>query len=225
VEIIGESLRLRGFSADAATCIAKPQKSSTIAVYESKWRKFTVWCGAREIDPLHPTIPQVASFLLALHAENLKPSTIDGYRSAIATTIRATGGPDLGHDPQLTSLIKSLYLQNPVTRPQPPAWNLAFVLRVLMSAPFEPMDIVPLKFVTLKTAFLLAFATASRRSELHAFLEEGLGIPPIGGQLLFILILHLSPKLESHQGPLLSHCQLWLVLGDLSLRMILYYVR
>ena len=30
---------------------------------------------------------------------------------------------------------------------------------------------VPLKFVTLKTAFLLAFATARRRGELHALLE------------------------------------------------------
>jgi hypothetical protein len=137
-----------------------------------------VWCSEREIDLLHPTVPQVASFLLALHAEGLKPSPIDGYCSAIATTICATGGPDFGHDPQLTSLIKNLYLQNPVTRPQPPAWDLSFVLRALMSAPFEPLDIVPLKFVTLKMAFLLAFAMASCRSELHAFLEEGLEHTP-----------------------------------------------
>jgi hypothetical protein len=111
VEIIGEALRFRCFSAEAAACIANLQISSTIAIYESKWRKFAVWCSEQKIDPLHPTVPQVASFLLDLHAEGLKLSTIDGYHSAIATTIRATGGPDFGHDPQLTSLIKSLYIK------------------------------------------------------------------------------------------------------------------
>jgi hypothetical protein len=44
----------------------------------------------------------------------------------------------------------------------------------LQGAPFEPLDIVPLKFVTLKTVFLIAFATARRRGELHALLETGL---------------------------------------------------
>jgi hypothetical protein len=172
VEIIGGALRDRGFSEETASCISQPQKPSTLAIYESKWRKFTVWCSQREIDPITPSVPQVADFLLSLHnTDNLKPGTIDGYRSAIATTIRAVGGPDLGHDPQLTSLIHNFYKQNPTRRPTPPTWDLSFVLRALQCAPFEPIDVVPLKFVTLKTAFLLAFATARRRSELHALLE------------------------------------------------------
>jgi hypothetical protein len=37
-----------------------------------------------------------------------------------------------------------------------------------MEEPFEPMDRASLKFVTLKTVFLVALATAQRRSELHA---------------------------------------------------------
>ena len=78
----------------------------------------------------------------------------------------------------MTGLIQNLYKHNPVLRPQPPQWNLAFVLRVLQQAPFEPIDIVPLKFVTLKTVFLLAFAAARRRGELHALVEQGMEHTP-----------------------------------------------
>jgi hypothetical protein len=92
--------------------------------------------------------------------------------------VKAVGGCDLGHDPQLTGLIHNLYKQRPTVRPQPPQWNLSFVLRTLQGPPFEPLDIVPLKFITLKTVFLLAFATARRRGELHALLETGLSHSP-----------------------------------------------
>jgi hypothetical protein len=46
------------------------------------------------------------------------------------------------------------------------------VLRALMEEPFEPMDRTSLKNITLKTVFLVALATAQRRSELHAFSYE-----------------------------------------------------
>jgi hypothetical protein len=38
------------------------------------------------------------------------------------------------------------------------------VLRALMEEPFEPMDRASLKYVTLKTVFLVVLATAQRRS-------------------------------------------------------------
>jgi hypothetical protein len=201
VEVIGDSLRDRGFSAAVASCIAKPQKSSTIAVYESKWKKFVGWCGTKQVDSLHPSVPIVAEFLLSLYQiDHLKPSTIDGYRSAIASTIRAIGGPDLGHDPQLTGLINNLYKQNPVTRPQPPGWDLSFVLNALRAPPFEPIDIVPLKFVTFKTIFLLAFATARRRGELHALLETGLEHAPFWTSVTIYTDPTFVPKTKVQPG-------------------------
>jgi hypothetical protein len=44
------------------------------------------------------------------------------------------------------------------------ARTLPLVLRALMGCPFEPMDKVSLKYLI----FLVALATAQRRSELHA---------------------------------------------------------
>lgn len=58
---------------------------------------------------------------------------------------------------------------NPSIRQLAPNWNLPLVLLVLTKEPFEPLDQAELKFLTLKTVFLLALASAARVSELHSF--------------------------------------------------------
>jgi hypothetical protein len=50
--------------------------------------------------------------------------------------------------------------------------DLSLVLRALMEEPFEPMERASIKYVTLKTVFLVALTTAQRRSELHALSYE-----------------------------------------------------
>jgi integrase len=53
-----------------------------------------------------------------------------------------------------------------------PPWDLALVLRALREPPFEPLCSCDTKYLTLKTVFLVAFATAARRSELHALSKD-----------------------------------------------------
>jgi hypothetical protein len=43
-----------------------------------------------------------------------------------------------------------------------------------MEEPFEPMERASLKYITLKTVFLVALATAQQRSELHALSYENI---------------------------------------------------
>ena len=50
--------------------------------------------------------------------------------------------------------------------------DLSLVLQGLTRGPFEPMHLAPLKFVTLKTVFLLALASGRRRGEIHALLAN-----------------------------------------------------
>jgi len=54
-----------------------------------------------------------------------------------------------------------------------PPWDLQLVLQGLTGPLFEPMAVAPLKFVTLKTVFLLGLASGSRRSEIHAWTKRG----------------------------------------------------
>lgn len=49
-----------------------------------------------------------------------------------------------------------------------PVWDLALVLQALRSAPFEPLAGAGLRDLSLKTAFLLAMASAKRVGELQA---------------------------------------------------------
>ena len=48
------------------------------------------------------------------------------------------------------------------------------VLQSLTQAPFEPMALAPLKWVTFKTCFLVTLASGKRRSEVHALLHSRL---------------------------------------------------
>ena len=82
------SIRKQGFSDEVAARIEAPQRSSTRAVYKSKWAIFVKWCESHQVDFRLPSLRQVADFLLYLFRERkLQPSTIDGYRTAIADMI------------------------------------------------------------------------------------------------------------------------------------------
>ena len=60
-------------------------RQSTRAIYDSKWSIFCSWCLSKQIDPLSITAQQLAEFFLYLFEDKgYTPSTIKGYRSAIA---------------------------------------------------------------------------------------------------------------------------------------------
>ena len=161
------SIKRQGFSDEVAARIEAPQRSSTRAVYKSKWAIFVKWCESNQVDFRSPSLKQVADFLLYLFKErHLQPSTIEGYRTAIADTI----GNDtikFGKDENLTRLLDSFHRDKP-------AWNLSLVLHQLTKAPFEPMRKASLKHLTFKTLFLLALGSGKRRSEIHAWLYRNI---------------------------------------------------
>ena len=59
-------------------------------------------------------------------------------------------------------------LQRPRVTPILPQWDLGIVLEALSKPPCEPLREASFKHLTLKTVFLLAMASAGRRSELQA---------------------------------------------------------
>ena len=168
------SIRRQGFSEEVAARIEAPQRSSTRAVYKSKWAIFVKWCESNQVDFRSPSLKQVADFLLYLFKERqLQPSTIEGYRTAIADMV----GNDLvqfGKDESLTRLLDSFHRDKPKGRRGVPAWNLSLVLHQLTKAPFEPMRKASLKHLTFKTVFLLALGSGKRRSEIHAWLYRNI---------------------------------------------------
>ena len=86
----------------------------------------------------------------------------------ISNTLKFKTGNRVGSKPVLSELIRSFELQRPVQRSLTPKWDLSWVLVCLQKAPFEALHKASKLHVTLKTAFLLALATAKRCSEIHA---------------------------------------------------------
>ena len=79
------AIKEQGFSEAVAARIEAPQRGSTRSVYEAEWTIFTKWCLTNQVDFRTLPVKSVADFLLYLfQVRKLQPSTIDGYRSAIA---------------------------------------------------------------------------------------------------------------------------------------------
>ena len=168
------AIRKHGFSEEVATRIEAPQRGSTRAVYKSKWTIFVKWCNSNKVDFRSPSVNQIADFLLYLFKErNLQPSTIDGYRTAIADMV-GNDNLNISSDENLTRLLDSFHRDKPKGRRGVPSWNLSLVLHQLTKAPFEPLRKASLKHLTFKTVFLLALGSGKRRSEIHAWLANNI---------------------------------------------------
>ena len=125
------AIQKQGFSDEVAERIEAPQRGSTRAIYKSKWAIFVKWCESYELDFRSPSVNQIADFLLHLFKErNLQPSTIEGYRTAIADMI-GNVGLNISKDENLTRLLDSFHRDKPKGRWGVPSWNLSLVLQQL----------------------------------------------------------------------------------------------
>ena len=113
----------------------------------SKWTIFTKRCLSNQVFR-SPPIKSVADFLMYLFQDRkLQPSTIDGYRSAIANKL-GNSPINISKDENLTRLLDSFHRDRPKGRREIPSWNLSLVLHQLTKAPFEPIKEASLKHLT-----------------------------------------------------------------------------
>ncbi len=176
VALIKSKLLQEGFSEAVAEVAAKPQRKSSLSVYQSHFAAFTDWCRGRNISLERVSIANVADYLYFLFSEKQREvATIASHRTALSAALGTFDGFTVGDHPVLSNLISGLYIQRPPNRLRVPEWNLMTVLNRLMEAPFEPPKfdtIFQRKMTTWKTVFLLALACAKRASELHAISRD-----------------------------------------------------
>ena len=165
-------LQEQGFSVQVAERNAAPQRSSTRTIYKSKWALFEKWCRDNSVDLSTLSMKQISDFFMYLYQDlNRRPSTIDGYRTAVVDTF-GPAGHHIAQSLDLHRLLPSFHRDCPKSSRNLPKWNLSVVLNELTKAPFEPMKDTDLKHLTLKAAFLLALASGKHRSEIHAWVAN-----------------------------------------------------
>ena len=157
------AIKEQGFSEAVAARIEAPQRRSTRSVYEAKWTIYTKWCLSNQVDFRAPTIKSIANFLLYLFQDmKFQPSTVDGYRSAIAHKF-GHSPINVSKDENLTQLLDSFHRDRLKDRKSILSWNLSLVLQQLTKAPFEPIKEASWKHLNFKTVFLLALGQANTR--------------------------------------------------------------
>ena len=144
---------------EVAERIGAPQRSSTRTIYKSKWALFEKWCRENSVDFSTSSVKHISDFFMYLYQDlNRRPSTIDGYRTAIVDILGPEGLHIIHSD--LHRLLSSFHRDCPKSSINLPKWNLSVVLNELTKAHFEPMKDTDLKHLTLRPTFLLAlFAT------------------------------------------------------------------
>ncbi|XP_038063544.1 uncharacterized protein LOC119734238 [Patiria miniata] len=167
------SFRSAGLSEEATSLATKSRWRSTRRTYDSRLLHFTKWCEERAVNPRSASVTSIGDFFLHLFNSGLQISTIKGYRSAIGVLHQGFhDGTTTSSNTSISHMIRGMFNDRPPTRKLIPSWDLGTVLLSLSKPPFEPAGSSSLHHLTVKTIFLLAAATARRRSELHALSVE-----------------------------------------------------
>ncbi|KAK3550964.1 hypothetical protein QTP70_011471 [Hemibagrus guttatus] len=164
----GDQFLEAGLSSEVVETLLYAMALSTRKLYALKWRLFSLWFAQREQDPVHCPIGTVLGFLQSRFSQGLSPSTLKVYMAAIAVNYSLVLGPTLGRHPLVSRFLHGARWLRPSCRPRLPSWDLSVVLDGLLEAPFEPMESASEKFLTLKTALLLALASLRRVGDLQA---------------------------------------------------------
>lgn len=81
--------------------------------YDSKWNVFFRWCHNSGLEPLHPEISTLLSFLQAKFEENLQHSTIRGYATAIGVIWRHLSGKEVFSDDLVSRFLSGVAKARP----------------------------------------------------------------------------------------------------------------
>ena len=166
MEAIVRHYKAAGFSDEVSRLAAAPRRPSTNRMYDDQWLRFTRWATGQGFDPLNPSAAQIAS-LYSLFDTGLSPQTFKGYRTCLGSVHNHTGKAKVVLHRTISDMLALMELQRPRVTPVLPQWDLGIVLEALSKPPYEPLREASLKHLTLKTVFLLAMASAGRRSELQ----------------------------------------------------------
>lgn len=122
-------------------------------------------CSGRESNPYDPPVGTVLDFLVTLHEQGLKYSTLNTARSAVSAVVLPTNNQAIGSHPLVSRFMRGIYKCNPPTPRYQTTWNVQTVLTYLSLQ--SPLAVLDLESLTLKLLMLIALVSAQRGQSLH----------------------------------------------------------
>ena len=166
-------LQGKGFRREAAELATNDVRESTVTCYNSRVQAYIRWCDKNRVkNPIASSVASVCNFLYELYNEGKAARTIGGYIAAISKWHDRVHGRRLCNVAEIIGVRKATAIARPPKKVHFQTWNLPLVLQGLTREPFEPLNSATLKFLSLKTVFLVACSTARRCSEIGALSVE-----------------------------------------------------
>ncbi|XP_072001164.1 uncharacterized protein [Engystomops pustulosus] len=156
-------LRSKGLSYKVIKTLKNSRKPVTHAIYFKIWKKFCSWSKDMP-NQGSPNICQILDFLQEGFEKGLRPSTLRVQVSALSTYFDTA----LTEHRWVKRFFQACSRLRPTVKDSSPQWDLSLVLDALTMGPFEPIDPSHMRFLTQKTAFLIAITSARRLGELQA---------------------------------------------------------
>ena len=164
----GGNQSVMGCSEGVKHTVLNARAQSTRAMYANRWKLFTAWCSTHSLDPSGCPVTAVLEFLQHLLDEGRSPATLKVYVAAFSAHRAPVEGVSLGAHKLVVAFLKGAQRLHPRPRVVSAPWDLHIVLDSLCLPPFEPLEHADIKWLSLKTVFLLAITSAKRVGELHA---------------------------------------------------------
>ncbi|KAE8611252.1 hypothetical protein XENTR_v10012388 [Xenopus tropicalis] len=158
------NLSVQGLSEEVVNTLLNSRKSSTSKIYSRVWKVFQKWALEKKIVPKKCSIPNILQFLQDGFSKGLKPNTLKVHLSALSAMLSL----NLANNPLIKRFFKAVSRLRPRIKEVLAPWDLNIVLSALAEKPFEPLQDIKFKYLTWKTAFLVAISSARRVGELQA---------------------------------------------------------
>lgn len=140
------------------------RKTTSARNYHRVWKRYQEWCDQAHLPWEQFSPVYLLEFLQSGLTKGLSLASLKSQVSALSVLFQ-TKIAEL-HD--VRTFLQGVAHIVPPYRAPAPSWDLNLVLRSMQEAPFEPLATIPLLWLTWKTIFLVAIASARRVSELSA---------------------------------------------------------
>ena len=138
--IVERCFRKKGFSREVYSRIARANRKSSLAVYESKWTVFCAWCHGSKTSLFEATAPLISEFSSRKFQGGQCFFDSDGLSDRDGDHPQAEVGGAFCAGPRVFRPLVQ-FGDHETKKPYSLSkWDLSLVLYVLLGVPFEPMQ-------------------------------------------------------------------------------------